>query len=349
MGKLESGGIHHSDYGAKLMRTKLLLLGLSGLLLQNTGWGAEDYQAPTTEWGQPDLQGVWNFSSDVPLERPFQYGEREFLTEQEIAEIRARRAAIDEISDAAIPNFGVDEAYNDFWVESAGLGDAVRTSIIVYPPNGRLPAFAEDAIVVRGRLAPDVEGERPARIIVGGIGNDGPEDRGLSERCIMGFNAGPPIQPSLYNNNLQIFQNRDHVVLMTEMVHDARIVPVIERPPLDEAIGLWSGDSRGYWDGETLVVETRNFNGLTQSFGPAGTSENKFLIEKITRLGDDTLEYEFTVEDSTAYTDRISGIIPLTKVAGLLYEYACHEGNYGMFNILRGARAEEARAAESTN
>jgi len=307
---------------------------------------AQDYTVPLTEWEQPDLQGVWNFSSDIPLQRPAQFGEREFLSAEEITAVKDRRAAIDDFSDAAIPNGGVNEAYNDFWVETAGLGDVVRTSIIVYPSDGRLPPFAEGAVVVRGRLAPDIEGEqRPARIITGGIGTDGPEDRGLSERCIMGFNAGPPISPSLYNNNLQIVQNRDHVVIMTEMVHDARIIPLQQRPALDEKIGLWSGDSRGYWDGETLVVETRNFNGLTQSFGPAGTSESKFLTERIRRLNDATLEYEFTVEDPAAYTDKITGIIPLTLVSGLLYEYACHEGNYGMTNILRGARAEEARAA----
>jgi hypothetical protein len=164
----------------------------------------------------------------------------------------------------------------------------------------------------------------------------------------MGFNAGPPISPSLYNNNLQIVQNRDHVVIITEMVHDARIVPLDGRPVLDENIGLWSGDSRGYWDRDTLVVETRNFNGMTQSFGPAGTSDNKFLTERLTRRSNDSIEYEFTVEDPQAYTDRITGIIPLTKVGGLLYEYACHEGNYGMLNILRGARVEEARAAEES-
>jgi len=196
-------------------------------------------------------------------------------------------------------------------------------------------------------LAPDIEGERPVRVITGGIGSDGPEDRALSERCIMGFNAGPPLSPSLYNNNLQIIQNKDHVVIMTEMVHDVRIVPLNIEAPLDENIGLWSGDSKGSWDAETLVVETRNFNGLTQSFGSAGTSETKFLIERFTRTSNGAIEYKYTLEDPLAYTDKITGIIPLTKVAGLLYEYACHEGNYGMTNILRGARAEEARAAEN--
>lgn len=329
------------------MNLRLLLPAIVSLLLWNSAWSAEDYQTPRTEWNQPDLQGVWNFSSDIPMQRPAQYGEREFLTEEEVAEIRARRVARDNFSDAAIPNGGVNEAYNDFWVETAGIGDVARTSIIVYPENGRLPPYAEGAVVVQGRLDPDIDGERPVRFTGGGIGSDGPEDRGLGERCIVGFNAGPPISPSLYNNNLQIVQSRDHVVIMIEMVHDARIVPLDGRGPLDDSIRLWSGDSRGYWDGETLVVESRNFNGLTQSFGAGGTSDTKFLIERFTRLSDDSIAYEFTVDDPQAYTDKITGIIPLTKVDGLLYEYACHEGNYGLLNILRGARAEEARATES--
>jgi hypothetical protein len=328
------------------MNLRLLVPTIASLVLWSNAWSAEDYQVPKTEWDQPDLQGVWNFSSDIPMQRPSQYGKREYMTEEEIAEIRARRTARDEDSDAAIPNGGVNEAYNDFWVETGGIGDVARTSIIVYPTNGRLPPYTEGAIVVQGRLDPDIDGERPVRFTGGGIGSDGPEDRGLGERCIVGFNAGPPIQPSLYNNNLQIVQSRDHVVIMIEMVHDARIVPLDGSGPLDDSIGLWSGDSRGYWEGETLVVESRNFNGLTQSFGAGGKSDDKFLIERFTRLSDDSIDYEFTVDDPQAYTDKITGIIPLTKVDGLLYEYACHEGNYGLLNILRGARAEDAREEE---
>jgi hypothetical protein len=328
------------------MNLRLLVPTIASLVLWSNAWSAEDYQVPKTEWDQPDLQGVWNFSSDIPMQRPSQYGKREYMTEEEIAEIRARRTARDEDSDAAIPNGGVNEAYNDFWVETGGIGDVARTSIIVYPTNGRLPPYTEGAIVVQGRLDPDIDGERPVRFTGGGIGSDGPEDRGLGERCIVGFNAGPPIQPSLYNNNLQIVQSRDHVVIMIEMVHDARIVPLDGSGPLDDSIGLWSGDSRGYWEGETLVVESRNFNGLTQSFGAGGKSDDKFLIERFTRLSDESIDYEFTVDDPQAYTDKITGIIPLTKVDGLLYEYACHEGNYGLLNILRGARAEDAREEE---
>ena len=307
---------------------------------------AENYTVPRTEWGQPDLQGVWNFSSDVPMERPARYGDRQFLTAEEIDEIRARQAAIDAASDSALPIGGVDESYNDFWIENAGIGDIVRTSHIVYPENGRLPALAEGAIANQGVYGGGTTGEsRPVRIAAGGIGTDGPEDRGLSERCIIGFNAGPPFVPSLYNNNVQIFQNRDHVVIMTEMIHDARLVRLYDGPEdfpeLDSKLTFWTGDSRGYYDGDSLVVVTRNFNGLSSSFGSSGTSADKVLTERFTRVAYDTVDYQFTVEDPSTYTDQFTAIVPMTKVAGQIYEYACHEGNYGMVNILRGARVQE--------
>jgi hypothetical protein len=174
-----------------------------------------------------------------------------------------------------------------------------------------------------------------------------PEDRGLSERCIVGFNAGPPFIPSLYNNNVQIFQNRDTAVILTEMIHDARIVPLAdsaeEHTRLHSDLRLWSGDSRGYWDNDTLVVVTRNFSDLTFSFSAQGTAFDKTLTEHFTRTAADTVEYAFTVDDPTTFTDKVSAVVPMTKVAGQLYEYACHEGNYGMVNILRGARAQERR------
>ena len=311
----------------------------------------DDYQVPRTEWGQPDLQGVWNFSSNVPMQRPSQYGTRQFLTSEEIEAIAARRAALDDASDSALPIEGVDESYNDFWIENAGIGDTVRTSHIVYPENGRLPAFAEGAIEAQGMYGGDTTGEsRPVRIAAGGIGADGPEDRGLSERCIIGFNAGPPFVPSLYNNNVQIFQSKDTAVLMTEMIHDARIVPLYdsadEIAELSDDVRLWTGDSKGYWDGDTLVVVTRNFNGLSSSFGSSGTSLDKTLTERFTRVGPITVDYEFTIDDPATYTDKFTAIVPMTKVGGLLYEYACHEGNYGMVNMLRGARVQERLEAE---
>ena len=325
-----------------MKRTMSLILFAITCSISLVSYAADDYMAPRTEWGQPDLQGVWNFSSNVPMQRPQRYGERQFLTEEEITAAQIQRAEADAASDSALPIGGVDASYNDFWVESAGLAGNVRTSHIVYPTDGRVPALVEGAQSHGPGVGPGATGQRPVLFVVGGISADGPEDRGLSERCMVGFNAGPPFTPSLYNNNVQIFQAKDHAVILTEMIHDARIVPLLDRPDLDEAIGLWSGDSRGHYEGDTLVVVTRNFNGMTQSFGPAGTSKDKTLTERFTRVDPFTVNYEFTVDDPSTFTDTFTAIVPMTKVAGQLYEYACHEGNYGMMNILRGARTQEA-------
>lgn len=318
-----------------------LLVAATALAVSSIVLGADEYMAPRTEWGQPDLQGVWNFASNVPMTRPRQFGDREYMTKEEAAAL----AAASESRYEAINNDGVG-GYNTFWVESAGRGDNLRTSLITYPQNGQLPAMVEGVTIQIGGLGPDFQGTRPVLTAVGGIGKDGPEDRGTSERCIQGFNAGPPFTPSMYNNNVQIIQGRDTVVLMTEMIHDARIVPLGERPALADDLRLWSGDSRGYWEGDTLVVETRNFNALTQSFSVFGDSYDKVLTERFTRRDDFTLDYEFTVNDPSTFKDRIEARIPMAKVDGLMYEYACHEGNYGMVNILRGARIEEQRARD---
>jgi len=200
----------------------------------------------------------------------------------------------------------------------------------------------EGAKEQRGNQITDTANEqRPVYFTVGGISKDGPEDRGLSERCIVGFNSGPPFVPSLYNNNVQIVQGRNNVVIMTEMIHDARIVPLRGRSELDENIRLWSGDSRGFWDGSTLVVETKNFNGLRQTFNSTGNNYNMVLTERFTRTASDEVVYEFTIDDPVTFTDKISAVVPMTKTSGQMYEYACHEGNYGMLNTLRGARIAE--------
>ena len=307
-------------------------------LIPNLGGAADNFVSPRTAWGFPDLQGVWNFSSDTPMQRPAKYGVRKYLTEEELAQIKAETEASDKRSDAAIPGTGVDESYNDFWIESAGIGQNRLTSHIFYPEDGRMPATKMTA-------KKGVFGQRPVRNAIGvNFATNGPEDRPLSDRCIVGFNSGPPVSPSFYNNNLQIIQNKDHVVIITEMIHDARIVPLGDQAHAPSEIGLWSGDSRGHWEGDSLVVETKNFNGLTNSFSSVGSSENKRLIEKFTRVSDNRIDYEFTVNDPSTFTHDIKGIIPIYKVAGLIYEYACHEGNYGMANILRGARVEESLA-----
>ena len=259
------------------------------------------------------------------------------------ADAAAARLVINPDAPDATDNPG---GYNDFWMESANIGDTVRTSHIVYPLNGRLPAAVEGAQRQYGGLGPAIPSTRPVRFVVGGIAKDGPEDRGTSERCIVGFNSGPPFTPSLYNNNVQILQSKDTAVIMTEMIHDARIVTLGDKPPLDDDIRLWSGDSRGWYEGDSLIVETKNFNGLRQTFSSTGNTKDLVLTEKFTRTAFDTVDYEFTIDDPSTFTDKITAIIPMTKVAGQLYEYACHEGNYGMFNILRGERMEERREAE---
>ena len=324
------------------MKTRVFGLAVACLLSSGMTIAQEDYSVPRTQWGQPDLQGVWNFSSVIPLQRPAFFGDKQTLTEEEIAAFSAQT----ELGLQAINNQGVG-GYNTFWTEM-GTGDDNRTARIMYPENGQLPEAVEGVPVQVGGLGPDEPGERPVRMVVGGIAKNGPEDRGLSERCIVGFNSGPPFEPNLYNNNIQVIQSKDTAVIMTEMIHDARIVPLDDRPPLDEDIRLWTGDSRGYWDGDTLVVETRNFNSLTQSFSVYGTAENKFLTERFTRTGPYTMEYEYTVDDPSTFTDKIVVMTVMSKVDGQLYEYACHEGNYGMVNILRGERMAEARGTEDS-
>ena len=319
---------------------------------------ADDYVAPRTEWGQPDLQGIWNFNSNTPMERPDRFGTQEFLTPEEAEQDRLRqeerRIAADAreaelVVNPVAPPAGASSTggYNSFWYETASIGENVRTSLIVYPRNGRLPARVEGSAEHIANLGPDVEGERPVIALFGGIGKDGPEDRGLSERCLIGFNAGPPLAGGGYNANVQIFQNKDHAVIMTEMVHDARIVPLDDRDAIDDDIRLWSGDSRGYWDGDTLVVVTKNFTDLITSFSRYGNAKDKTLTERFTRVNAVTIDYEWTLEDPSTFTDKITAIMPITKVAGQLYEYGCHEGNYGMINILRGERMNELRAAEA--
>ena len=342
------------------MKIKLLLFvcTLFAPISLSFGQTADDYVAPRTEWDQPDLQGIWNFNSNTPMERPDRFGTQEFLTPEEAEQDRLRqeerRIAADAreaelVVNPVAPPAGASSTggYNNFWYETASIGENVRTSLIVYPRNGRLPARVEGSAEHIANLGPDVEGERPVIALFGGIGKDGPEDRGLSERCLIGFNAGPPLAGGGYNANVQIFQNKDHAVIMTEMVHDARIVPLDDRDAIDDDIRLWSGDSRGYWDGDTLVVVTRNFTDLIPSFSRYGNAKDKTLTERFTRVNAVTIDYEWTLEDPSTFTDKITAIMPITKVAGQLYEYGCHEGNYGMINILRGERMNELRVAEA--
>ena len=322
-----------------------------------TGWApaaaGQDADLPRTPDGRPDLQGVWNFSTITPLERPEELADQAFLTAEEAAAFEQETAAgrVD-----APPPPGCPGGYNQFWFDPGTevVGDR-RTSLIVDPPDGRLPALQPG--VAQGEMVPD-DGSvvappeaRPVRFRAGGVGYDGPEDRGLAERCLLGFNTGPPMLPSgFYNDYMQLFQGPDHVAILNEMVHDVRIVPLDGREPLADGVRQWMGSSRGHWEGDTLVVTSSNFTDRTAGFNTSvisgvGTGENLRLVERFTRVDADTLLYEFTVDDPATYTRPFTVAVPMVRTDAPLFEYACHEGNYGLLNILRGARAEEQEAA----
>ncbi|MDO8907942.1 MAG: hypothetical protein Q7W55_05505 [Pseudohongiella sp.] len=299
-----------------------------------------NYQAPRTEWGTPDLRGVFNFSSNTPLERPREYGDRQYYTPEEVIARDQRAADAAAASDGNSAQGGVG-GYNQFWVEGSPIDVNLRTSMLIYPENGRMPARVEGAPMAFGGLGPDYNGTRPVRVAVGGIAKDGPEDRGISERCLLGFNSVPPFMPSMYNNNVQLFQTEDHFVIFNEMIHEARIVRLNADGHIPENITQWTGDSIGHWEGDTLVVETKNFNYKSQTFRGVGVSSDKTLIEKFTRRADNVVDYEFTVIDPKAFTDKITAVVAMFKTDDEIFEYACHEGNYGMINILQGQRVED--------
>ena len=319
--------------------------------------------APRTSWGQPDLQGIWDFRTITPLQRPEELADQEFLTAEEVANLEqeaadrvARLAVPSEVRTEPLPAGGGGRAvgtYNNFWFDSGTnvIGDK-RTSLIVDPPDGRLPPLKPGAAEQIGSGSEDRPGHRPVRYRAGGIGADGPEDRGLGERCLLGFNSGPPMIPSAYNNNMQLFQTPAYVVILNEMVHNARIVPLDGRSHLPQEVRQWMGDARGHWDGDTLVVETTNLTDRTPSFNPTilssmGTGETLTLTERFRRVDADTLLYEYTVDDPATFTRPFTAAIPMRRSEETIFEYACHEGNYAMEGILAGARADEQAAAQA--
>ena len=314
------------------------------------------FEPPRLPDGRPDLQGVWDFRTLTPLERPADLADKAVLTDEEASELESQAAARDaaanaptERGDEILPVGGDVGAYNAFWVDQgAGVVEGQRTSLIVDPPDGRLPALQRGVAMQQLSLAEDLGGTLPVRVRAAGIGTDSHEDRGLAERCLLGFNTGPPIVPVGYNQNIQIFQTADHVVIFHEMEHDARIVPLDGREHLPASVRQWMGDSRGYWDGDTLVIESTNFTAKTASFNPsiaqaAGDGTHLHLTERFSLAADDTLHYEYTVNDPTTFTRPFTALLPMQR-GDLVFEYACHEGNYGLYNMLAGARAQEAEA-----
>lgn len=291
----------------------------------------ENWTAPRTASGDPDLQGVWDFRSLTPMERPAGLEEKTLLTEEETAGFAAARVEANAARDVETP-FDTVGNYNQFWMDH-GTRATNRTSLVVDPPDGRIPALTPEAAA---RFAAGTEGGRGLRRHTptpGGFVEDlGPG--GLQVRCILGFNSGPPMTPAAYNNNVQLIQTADHVVLLNEMVHNARIIPLDGRPRTE--IPQWAGDSRGHWEGDMLVVETTDFLRET-SFQSSLTTSDFKLVERFTRVSADELMYEATIEDPSVWTQPWTYSIPMAKSDYPLYEYACHEGNYGLYNILAGA------------
>jgi hypothetical protein len=279
-----------------------------------------------------DIDGVWSFATLTPLERPAAFEGRATITDTEAAEYERQLIASNDRDrrwdDRAID---VSAGYNEFWFDRgahlARVNGQARTSLIVDPADGRIPPLTPTA--ARREQARE-QAER-------GNAADGPEVRPLPDRCL-GNNAGPPMSPSNYNNYVQLLGFRDHVVIHSEMIHDARIVPIDGRPDAPGSILRWMGESRGRWEGGTLVVETTHFSDKTSFHG---SDEHLHLTERFTRVGADTLLYQFTIDDLTAFTRKWTAVLPMTRTPQRIFEYACHEGNYALEDILRGARAEE--------
>ncbi len=280
---------------------------------------------------QRDLQGIWGFGTLTPLQRPKEFADRDVLSPDEKAKLE-QQAVRDEFVDRPPPP-GETGAYNKFWIEAGTkVVKTGRTSLIVDPPDGRVPPLTP-----QGKARQDAL-ERRAVIAAG------PEDLKTWDRCIVGFNAGPPMIGGGYNANVQIFQTRDYVVLLNEMVHDARIIPLDGRP--FGTIRQWRGESRARWEGDTLIVETKNFRSEgtgTLSLRGLGVTgdENLHLIERFRRFDSGTILYEYTVDDPTIWTRPWTVSMTMEKIDEQLYEYACHEGNYAIAHILSGARARE--------
>jgi hypothetical protein len=280
---------------------------------------------------KPDLQGIWTNATVTPLERPKQFEGKEFLTKADAAEFE-KQAVYDANGDRRDGGAEADvgRAYNEFWRDRGKVVSTMRSSLITDPADGKVPPLLPEAQKRNADLA-------AARRKLGGPA-DGPENRSLQERCLLTPQAGPPMLPANYNSNYQIVQTPDYVVILVEMIHDARIIPLDGRPHVPQNVRQLMGDSRGHWEGNTLVVETTNFTDKT-SF--RGASDKVRMIERFTRTDANTLLYQFTIDDETTWAKSWSGEIPMKKVNAPLYEYACHEGNYGMAGVLAGARAEE--------
>jgi hypothetical protein len=293
-----------------------------------------------TPWGEPDLQGTYSNRTITPFERPDNVGNREFFTREEVVAIekRALEGGGDENRRRGTEG-DVSRAYNDFWWDRGTKVTSMRTSMVADPPDGKVPALTEEA---RKRQA--LEGQRPAFRGTGanGRGSDTWLDRSTFERCITRGMPGA-MSPTAYNNNYRITQSPGYVAIQIEMLGGTRVIPTDGRPHVNTSVREWMGDAVGRWEGETLVVETTNF---TDKVLYRGAAEHLRLVERFTRVGKGEIDYRVTISDSTTFTRPWTLAIPYVDTGEQMFEYACHEGNYGMAGILEGAREEE-RAAKA--
>jgi hypothetical protein len=298
---------------------------------------AQTYKAPRTPDGQPDLQGFWSNATYTPLERPDKVT-KEFYTPAEAA--AAEKAAAARESAETEPGTVADVHYDftQFGLDrsQATLARSLRTSLIVDPKNGKLPPTTEEGKKILAARAEEAKK-------LGGRW-DSAQANQLDDRCLIMAGPGPPMMDAAYNSNYQIVQAPGYVMILTEMIHDARIIPLDGRPQPPAAVRQWMGVSRGRWEGETLVIETTNFNGKNPF---RGSTENMKVVERLRRVSDDTIEYNFTVEDKSMWVRPWSAEAAMRKTVGPLFEHACHEGNYGLYNTLVGARLDEQKARES--
>jgi hypothetical protein len=294
----------------------------------------KQWTAPRTPDGQPDLQGFWTNATFTPLERPKDVT-KEFYTREEAAEFEKRLAAEDAAQTEPGTIADVHYDFTQFGLDTAQApyASTLRTSLIVDPVDGKLPPLTAEG---QARVAQRAEqAKRVGRW-------DSAQSNDLDDRCMIFAGAGPPMLPQSYNSNYQIVQSSGYVMILFEMAHDFRVVPLDGRPHLPSAVTQWIGDSRGRWEGDTLVVETTNFNGKNSL---RGSTEHMRLTERFTRVDADTIRYRFTVEDKSTWTRPWSAELMMRKTTGPLFEHACHEGNYGLYNTLAGARLEEKRKA----
>jgi hypothetical protein len=308
------------------------------LLLVSTLTAQTNYKVPRLPDGHPDFQGFWNNTTYTPLERPKGI-DREFFTKEEVVE-QMKRAAVEE-AEQTTPGTVADVHYDftQFGLDrsQAPLSVNLRTSLIVDPADGHLPPMTEEGKRLNAARA-------EARKRAGPI-TDAAENQPLSVRCIQMDRDGPPMLAGAYNNNYQIVQSPGTVLILVEMLHDPRIIPTDGRAPLPSSIRQLEGSSRGRWDGDTLVIETTNFTDMFM-FAAQGASADMKLTERFTRVSDDTLTYRFTVDDPKVWTRPWTAEVPWKKSIGPIFEHACHEGNYSLTNLLRGAREDEKRARE---